>query len=66
MIIMVAERSVGEEEKRRRWCRWGRSLRGSHASLQISNMIKAAGIVSQLILKLAGEGGIGGMTPQRG
>lgn len=29
-------------------------------------MIETAGVVSQFLLKMAGEGGIGGMTPQRG
>lgn len=39
-------------------------LRGSHSSLEISDMIEAAGVVPQLILQLTGEGCIGGMTPQ--
>lgn len=60
VIIMVAVRSVGEEmEERDRG-----HLRGRHSSLEISDVIEAAGIVPQLILQLAGEGGIGGLTPQ--
>lgn len=56
----------GEVGRRREDEESERGLRGSHSSLEISNMIKAAGIVSQLLLKMARERGIGGMTPQRG